>query len=155
MKTSKNNLIGIGFSSIITVLVTICLVAFGALSVLTTYSDYKLSQNTAMRADAYYAADAIAREQLAAIDSMLFTLYRTTDSSSQYYQQILSPDFLKELPQLVSNLTVTPTETAPVLSYEVPVAETLILHVTLKIQYPQTGSECFTTITRWQTVTTN
>lgn len=154
MNSSRNNFIGIGFSSLITVLVTICLVAFGTLSVLTAYSDYRLSQNIAKQADAYYAADAIARKELAAIDSALFTLYKDTDSSMQFYQQILSSDFMKELPQHVSNITVTPTDTSPVLSYEVPVDENLTLHVTLKIQYPQTDSECFTTITRWQTVTT-
>lgn len=154
MKTSKPLFFGIGFSSIIMVLVTICLVAFGVLSVLTAHTDYKLSQNMAKEAKSYYAADSIARKELSAIDFALFNLYKNTDSSEHYYQQVLTTDFIKELPQLVSNITITPTNTSPLLSYEVSVSETLILYVTLKIQYPQTDSECFTTITRWQTVTT-
>ena len=154
MKNFHNNTIGIGFSSIITILVTICLVAFGALSVLTAYSDYRLSQNAAENTRAYYAADAIAREELAAIDSALFSLYKTTNTYEQYYQQVLASDFVNKLPQLVSNITIMPTDTSPVLSYEVPISNTLTLHVTLMIQYPQTASECFTTIIRWQTVTT-
>ena len=154
MKTSKNNVIGIGFSSIIMVLVTICLVSFAALSVLTAHSDYRLSQNIAMETKAYYEADALAREELAAIDSALFTLYKTSDSSEHYYQQVLASDFIKELPQLVSDITIMPTGTSPILSFEVPVAEDLILYVALLIQYPQTDSECFTSITRWQTITT-
>ena len=152
MKIRSNPLIRIGFSSIITILVTICLASFGTLCVLTAYSDYSLNQSTAKNAQAYYAADATARDTLASIDAILFQIYKTSDTSKQYYQQVLTFDFRKELPQAVSNITLIQTDSTPLLSYEISVKEALTLYVTLKIQYPQTDSECFTVITRWQTV---
>lgn len=155
MKQKKDSFINIGFSSIIMVFIMICLVTFATLSVLTAHSDYQLSKKASDKTTAYYAADSIAREELAAIDSALFEVYNASASSEDYFQQILAEDFIKELPQSNSNITIKQTDTLPVITYEIPVSNVQTLHVALKIQYPQTGSECFSTIIRWQTVTTN
>lgn len=155
MKQNKDSFSNLGFSSIIIVLAMICLITFATLSVLTAHTDYQLSQKTADNATSYYTADAVARKALSDIDSALFTLYKNTATSSDFYGQILSSEFKKALPLTVSNITIEQTETLPVISYEVPISEMQTLCVSLKIQYPQTDSECFSTIIRWQTIDTN
>lgn len=155
MKRNKNSFIHFGFSSVIFVLVILCFISFAALSLLTAHTDYKLSKKTADETQNYYNADALAREELAAIDSELFAIYKNASSSEDFYKQILFSDFIKELPQTVSNITIEQTETFPILSYEVPISSEKTLHVSLKIQYPQTESDYFTTIIKWQTIVIN
>ena len=155
MKKKKDSFVNLGFSSLIMVFISIFLVTFTTLSVLTAYSDYRFSKKSADRATAYYTADAIARDALASIDAILFAIYQNSSSSVDYYKQTASYSFFKELPQNISALTIEQVEDTPLLSYSVAISNVQTLHVTLKIQYPQTGSDSFTTITRWQTVTLN
>ena len=155
MKQQKASFINIGFSSIVMVFIMICLVTFATLSVLTAHSDYRLSQKVADKTTAYYVADAVAREAMAAIDEKLYTIYCLASTADEYYDSIESLELLKELPSGVSDITIELTDTLPFITYQVPVSDVQTLHVSLKINYPQTGSECFSTILRWQTVTVN
>ena len=155
MKQKRDSFINIGFSSIIMVFIMLCLVTFATLSVLTAHSDYQLSQKSASKTHAYYKADATARDILAAIDTELFQLYQNTASVTDYYEQISVENLLKELPQSTQAFTIEQTDSSPILAYQIPITEVQTLHVALRVQYPQTGSECFTTILRWQTITHN
>lgn len=155
MKKQRSSFINIGFSSIVMVFIMICLVTFATLSVLTAHSDYRLSQKMADKTDAYYQADATAREMLELIDTKLYDIYVLSSNVDAFYEMISTSDFTANTPDGVTNITTTATEESTVISYEVPVSEVQTLYVSLKINYPLSGSECFSTITRWQTVTDN
>lgn len=157
MKTKKGpaSFINIGFSSIVMVFIMICLVTFASLSVLTAHSDYRLSQKVADKTTAYYNADAIAREMLENVDATLYELYLNSSTVSDFYESLPTTDFSSNAPHEVRDIILNVSEEYTTLSYEVSITDVQTLHVTLKINYPFAGSECFTTITRWQTVTEN
>ena len=72
-----------GFSTILLSFVMICVVTFSALSLVSAYSDHKLSQKVADRTTAYYAAEERAYEKLARIDDILRESYLATDGKSE------------------------------------------------------------------------
>ena len=154
-KKTRSSFINIGFSSIVMVFIMICLVTFATLSVLTAHSDYRLSQKMAQKTTAYYEADATARDMAAFIDKGLFHIYSDSSTASDYYQLVLDADFSDGAPASVTNITATVTNDIVTISYKVPVSEVQTLNVSLKINYPKAGSECFSTIAQWQTVTVN
>ncbi len=145
MKQKKSSFINLGFSSIVMVFIMICLVTFASLSVLTAYSDYKLSQKMADKTTAYYEADVTARNRVAEIDAELFSLYLSSASEEEYWEEIES---------VFADYLLTNQDEIQI-SYTVPVTEVQTLYVTLGVHYPHSGSEYFTTIERWQTVTEN
>lgn len=155
MKKHRSSFINIGFSSIVMVFIMICLVTFATLSVLTAHSDYRLSQKMAEKTDAYYRADAIARSMAENIDHTLYQIYLSSSSDTDFYAALPGADFSLHAPSEVANLTLTSAEEAATLSYVVPISEVQTLYVSLNINYPFAESECFSTITRWQTVTEN
>jgi len=155
MKKNRASFINIGFSSIVMVFIMICLVTFATLSVLTAHSDYRLSKKLADKTTAYYQADAIARDTLAIIDENLYNLYISSSSVNDFYGSIAKQTVFPEMPANVRNITIENTQEPVVISYTVPISEVQTLYVSLKINYPTADSECFTTITRWQTVTDN
>jgi len=154
-KKNKSSFINIGFSSIVMVFIMICLVTFATLSVLTAHSDYRLSQKMADKTIAYYKADAIARDMIELLDKELFNIYLEGSSSDVFCEAVAATDFSAHAPSDVHNITLKDTEDDILISYEVPISEVQTLYVTLQINFPLSESECFTTITRWQTVTEN
>lgn len=155
MKKNRSSFINIGFSSIVMVFIMICLVTFATLSVLTAHSDYRLSQKMADKTTAYYNADAIARDMTEAIDTQLYNIYLVSSSLTEFYETVLASDFSTDVPSGVHAITLESANGDVTLSYTVPISEVQTLHVSLQINYPYAGSECFSTITRWQTVTEN
>lgn len=153
MKKTPSSFINLGFSTIIMVFLTICFVTFASLSVLTAHSDYKLSQKVAEKTTAYYRADALARNVAEHIDYTLYELYESTLSASEYYETIFSTDFTVNMPITTTTISVTNINDITCISYTIPVSDTQNLHVTLKVNYPASDSECFSTITKWQTTT--
>ena len=133
----------------------ICLVTFATLSVLTAHSDYRLSQKMADKTTAYYKADAIARDMLEILDDQLFDIYLKDSSSNGFYEVLAVTDFSTNTPSNIQNIAQKNMNDHVVISYEVPISEVQTLHVSLQVNYPLAESECFTTITRWQTVTEN
>ena len=154
-KKNKSSFINIGFSSIVMVFIMICLVTFATLSVLTAHSDYRLSQKMADKTAAYYKADAIARDMVTLLDNQLFEIYLEGSSSDYFYETVAATDFSANAPSDIRNITMKDLDDDTIISFEVPISEVQTLHVTLHIQFPLAESECFTTITRWQTVTEN
>ena len=154
-KKNKSSFVNIGFSSIVMVFIMICLVTFATLSVLTAYSDYRLSQKMASKTTAYYKADAIARDMVEYLDNQLFNIYLEGSQSDYFYETIAVTDFSAHAPSGTQNITLENESGDFVISYEVPVSEVQTLYVSLHVNYPLAESECFTTITRWQTVTKN
>lgn len=155
MKKNRASFINIGFSSIVMVLIMICLVTFATLSVLTAHSDYRLSKKMAAKTTAYYAADAIARDMAEIIDQQLYDVYLIHSTSEDFFEGVLATDFSTNAPSTVQDIVLEYSETDICISYAVPVSEVQSLYVSLQINYPHAGSECFSTITRWQTITEN
>lgn len=154
-KKNKSSFINIGFSSIVMVFIMICLVTFATLSVLTAHSDYRLSQKMADKTTAYYKADAIARDMVELLDNQLFDIYLEGSASDHFSEAVAATDFSAHAPSDIHNITLHNVEDNTMISYEVPISEVQTLHVTLQINFPLAEGECFTTITRWQTVTEN
>lgn len=155
MKKNRASFINIGFSSIVMVFIMICLVTFATLSVLTAHSDYRLSKKMAAKTTAYYKADAIARDMLELLDHQLFDIYLEGSASNEFFEAIAVTDFFTDAPSDIHNITLEDMEGDIIISYQVPISEVQTLHVSLQVNYPLAESECFTTITRWQTVTEN
>lgn len=147
--------INLGFSSIVMVFITICLVTFATLSVLTAHSDYRLSEKMEKKTTAYYQADSIARDMLALIDKELFSLYKESTDAKAYYQLVLDTNYKAFAPASVTDILSSATNDIVTISYQIPVSEVMTLQVALKVNYPKSGSECFTTIAKWQTVIQN
>ena len=155
MKKNNSSFINLGFSSIVMVFIMICLVTFATLSVLTAHSDYRLSKKLADKTTAYYHADTMARNMIEHIDNKLYGIYLTSSSASSFVEGIQAADFLTDAPSEVENIVLEIQDEFSILSYEVPISEVQTLHVSLELNYPNLGSECFSTITRWQTVTSS
>ena len=155
MKKNKSSFINIGFSSIVMVFIMICLVTFATLSVLTAHSDYRLSQKMAEKTNAYYKADATARKMAENVDHTLYELYLLASSADNFYELVAVADFVTEAPEEIIDISLDTDIENAIISYAVPISEVQTLHISLKINYPVSGSECFSTITRWQTVTDN
>ncbi len=62
---------GLGASSIMLILVTLCLTVFSVLALASARSDQKLSETALAGTAAYYAADAEAQRKLAELDALL------------------------------------------------------------------------------------
>jgi len=154
-KKNKSSFINIGFSSIVMVFIMICLVTFATLSVLTAHSDYRLSKKMADKTTAYYKADAIARDMVELLDKQLFNIFLESSISTDFYETVVVTDFSTYAPSDIHNITLKDIDDNIIISYDVPISEVQTLYVSLRINFPLAESECFTTITRWQTVTEN
>ena len=154
MKKTFTDFFPLGFSSIITVFITIFFFTFAGFSLASAYSDYRQSQKNASETDSYYAADAIAREMTAHIDNLLFDIYLFSPSADIFYQTIKETDFTKNIPEIISDVSIGSHENSAIISYLVPISNEQQLSVALKINYPLYENECFSTIIRWQKITT-
>ncbi len=152
MKNTHSAFFPLGFSSIVTILITIFFFTFAALSLATAYSDYSQSKKIAKQTTSYYAADSAAREMAAHIDGLLYDIYLHSSSAKDFYQMIETTDFTKNIPDKISSVSMEVQNDYTVISYLVPVSEEQQLSVSLKINYPLHESECFSTITSWQTL---
>ena len=74
-----------GSTSILLIFVTLCLVAFAVLSVVSSNSDRKLGNKVITRTSEYYAACNKAQELIAQIDEELFTAYNLSEGNSKAY----------------------------------------------------------------------
>jgi len=154
MKKSFTAFFPLGFSSIITVFITIFFLTFSGFSLASAYSDYHQSQQIANETASYYAADAVARKMTTQIDKLLYDIYLFSSSADIFYQTIEETDFTKNMPERISDVSVECQENFAIISYLVPISNEQQLSVALKINYPLYESECFSTIIRWQKITT-
>ncbi|MBO5260488.1 MAG: hypothetical protein J6B26_08940 [Agathobacter sp.] len=154
MNKKRKFSVNIGFSSIMMVFIMICLVTFATLSLLTSHSDYRLSQKMADKTTAYYEADTIAKDTARMIEQYLDSLYENSTDAASYYHGINADLIRGELPDQVYGLMVSDTE-IPVISYQVTISSVQTLYVSLEVHYPQNGEESFYKITRWQSKTSN
>ena len=136
------NFSNFGFSTILLSFVMICVVCFSALSLLSAYSDYKLSQKVATKTAQYYEAKGKAYESLNELDKFLCNVYLFSESETDYYQTIC-----EELELELQFETDTPT-----FSFIENIADGHYLYVEAAICYPKQSSDPFYEIIQWRSV---
>ena len=133
-----------GFSTILLSFVMICVVTFSALSLVTAYSDYKLSKKVAENTQDYYQAVESAYEKLSQIDACLTDCHINATDESSYYEAIKA--------KLTSYGTVSYLEGRYYLAFSEYMEEDHLLSVKLSLSYPAKSGEAFYEIIEWQSV---
>ena len=123
-----------GFSTILLSFVMICVVTFSALSLITAYSDFKLSKKVADKNQGYYEAEANAYEKLIAIDQILVECYKNSINEADYY----------------SKAQIALGENS--LAFHEPISEDHYLSIEIAVHYPKDNTECFYEILQWKSV---
>ena len=131
-----------GFSTILLTFVMIAVVIFSALSLVTAYSDYKLSNKVAENTKGYYIAETKANEKLATLDQILANCYFSSTDKDAYYS---------ELAQLLTDIGTLDT-TNYTLSFQEPIGEKQYFQVSLQLKYPSNEEDTFYEIIEWITI---
>ena len=141
-KKTSRPLLTTGTSTLLLIFVSLCLLTFAVLSFLSARADQNLSRKTAERTSAYYEACNQAEDRLGETDRMLEKLWQETANEKAYFQAVRETfedmDFDEE---------------SRMLAFSVPLTDTQVLTVTLKLRTPESGST-FYTITGWKTINT-
>lgn len=130
MKKRSRPLLTAGISSLLLIFVSLCLLTFAVLSLVSARADWRLSSKIADRTAAYYQASNQAHDRLAEIDAELALLYENASDQEAYFSGL-------DLPEL---------------SFSVPINEDQILAVSLEVQYPTDLEDSFYIIRQWKTV---
>lgn len=133
MKGKKRYGLNIGTSSILIIIVILCLVCFSGLSITSANADYRLSKRLADRTTAYYDACNQAQSALATLSEKLEAFYQQSSSKADYENKI------KE--SLQDSLT-----------FSYLINENQILQVSVSPLYPDTAEGDFIEITGWQVI---
>lgn len=129
--------LGIGYVSVMIVLTVVCLTVFAVLSFSASETNRKFSEKNAVFTQEYYAADAKAKEILAALDGAAG-------------EALFFEDFC-EAAEHAGNISCKNTVEGFCAEYTVPINERLLLDVSVVfIAEPQEDAR-FKTV-RWQTV---
>lgn len=141
-----------GFSTILLSFVMICVVCFSALSLLSAYSDYKLSKKVATKTTQYYSAKERAFERLEELDKFLCNAYLSSSVEDAYFE-IVSQDldtceaFNNEALEMQYDAV-----TSHVLSFKEPIADGQYLLVDISICFPGELTDTFYRILTWRSV---
>lgn len=135
MHSKKRFGISVGLSSILIVIVILCLVCFAGLSIVSAAADYKLSNRLAERTTSYYEASSLANQKLAYLDQAFRTVYQECSSEEEYLKKI------KE--SYTDSLT-----------FSYAVSDTQALSVSVLPVYPEDETGSFFQVTSFQIVIT-
>ncbi len=148
----KNTFSNFGFSTILLCFVMICVVIFSALSLVSAYSDYKLSQKVAEKNSAYYEAQQRAYDKLASIDAEVCHLYKLWTAPDEYGEHKKITESFHEWAgrNLSAFGEITLHEQSFTLSFTETIAEDHFLEIALEIRKPTYLSDSFIEITAWK-----
>lgn len=141
-KKTSRPLLTTGTSTLLLIFVSLGLLTFAVLSFLSARADQNLSRKTAERTSAYYEACNQAEDRLGETDRMLEKLWQETANEKAYFQAVR---------ETFEDMNFD--EESRMLSFSVPLTDTQVLTVTLKLRTPESGST-FYTISGWKTVNT-
>lgn len=134
-----------GYPTILLSFVMLCVVTFSALSLVTAYSDYKLSRKVANRTTDYYKACESATDILVSLDQLLVDSYHASADKDSYFRDIQT--------QLEKYGTINiTTDDAYQLSFQEPISEDSYLSVRINLYYPKNVSDAFYCISEWKSV---
>ena len=136
MRKKKSYGVNIGTSSILVIIVILCLICFAGLSIVSANADFKLSEKLADRTTSYYAATSRANEDLAAIDKEFSLIYQESTGEKDYFAKI------KE-------------SYSDSLTFDYSINDMQSLIVTINPVYPSNLDGDFFTVSRFQIVTTD
>lgn len=128
--------ISVGTSSILVIIVVLCLVCFAGLSIVSANADYKLSSKLAERTTSYYQASSLANEEFAKINNAFYDFYLKSADSDEYYKKI------KE-------------SYSDSLTFSYPISSTQALSVSVEPVYPDDETGNFFNVTSFCIVTTS
>lgn len=154
MSDSKQSYIHIGFTTILTLFVSICLVIFAALSILTSRSDLKLSQKYADRITQESQADVAAKAFAKSIEDSVLLAYQHSDNPADF--QKLCKQNIKNLPlpSAITNLQISDADNnAQLVQFATSITKHQQLNISLTVKRPQTGTDSFISINSWNTST--
>ena len=132
-KKTSRPLLTAGTSTLLLIFLSLCLLTFAVLSLLSARADRNLSRKTADRTTAYYEACNQAENRIGEIDGILEKIWKNTEGKEMYFQEI--------------EIHFEDAENS------VPLADTQVLAVSLTLRYPEAGGT-FYTVTTWKTVNT-
>lgn len=118
---NNNDYNPVGFSSILIVFISLTLVTFTVLTLVSANADYKLTQTVSERNTAYREAANQAQQKLAEIDTQLMGLFEQNGSLST--ESIMTA--------LSSDITTETTQGGSLVSFTEPINETQILQIQL------------------------
>lgn len=148
MSSKKQYYIHLGFSTILTLFMAICLMVFAALSILTSRSDLNLSKKYGDRIHAEYAADTSAKAFTQKIESTVISVYQSHTAS---LADCLGPLNALTPPTDITDFQVQSDDTDTLtVSFAVPVTAHQQLNAVLLVSYPKNGTDKFFQIARWQ-----
>ncbi len=136
MKNKKRYGLNIGTSSILIIIVILCLICFSALSITSANADYRLSQKLADRTTAYYDTCNQAQLHLCELSQKLSVFYQESTSEAEYQNKI------KE--SIQDSLT-----------FSCSINENQILQVNISPLYPNAPDGDFLQVSGWQVINTN
>ena len=124
-KKTSRPLLTTGTSTLLLIFVSLCLLTCAVLSFLSARADQNLSRKTAERTSAYYEACNQAEDRLGEADQTLEKIWQETANEKAYFQAVRKTfedmDFDEE---------------SHMLSFSVPLTDTQVLAVTLKLRTP-------------------
>lgn len=131
MKSKNSHGVHAGSSSLLFIFLTLALISFAALSLSSAQADYRLTQKTAERTKAYYAACNEMQKSLEALDASLADCYAASSSSEAYFKQA-----------------------GQQVSLSLPFTDMQTLKVSAEVLYPEAGQDGpYYCITSWQVIT--
>lgn len=145
-KREKRSFFNFGYSTILLSFVMLCIVTFSVLSLVTAYSDYKLSKKVADSTMAYYETQELVYKKLAALDDFLWESYQAATNENDYYTLLVE--------KLQEHGTITDNSYGLVFVFQEPITENNQLEITLHFLYPQEDTDTFYEITEWKSVHT-
>lgn len=141
MRQRQKPIITIGVSSLLLIFLSLCLIIFAVLSLVSARADLSLSENMARRTRIYYEAESSAADLLSSLDEALVSHYQDSKDEESYFSS-LSLDLPREENQLRLDGTL--------LSFAIPIDEEQQLFVQLELFYPEQPSDTFYAIKSWK-----
>ena len=139
-----------GFTTILLSFVMICVATFSALSLVSAYSDYKLSKKVADKTTAYYQAQEKAYEYLARIDDALKEAYLLSTNEASYYE--LAKDLLSKTVSLDCKGSWLYENEDYTYHFTQTIGEGQTLSVKLKLCYPTNKHSTFYKLLEWRSI---
>ena len=141
MRQRQKPIITIGVSSLLLIFLSLCLIIFAVLSLVSARADLSLSENMARRTRIYYEAESSAADLLSSLDEALVSHYQDSKDEEIYFSSLSS-----DLPREENQLRLDGTS----LSFAIPIDEEQQLFVQLELFYPEQPSDTFYAIKSWK-----
>ena len=139
MKQRQKPVITIGVSSLLLIFLSLCLIIFAVLSLVSATADLSLSKNKASRTNIYYKAESSAADLLSSLDEALVLHYQDSEDEESYFSGLGAILPREDIPLWLDGAS---------LSFAVPIGEEQQLFVELELFYPEHPSDTFYTIDR-------